>query len=108
MQINKKDFKVILNHMNSLSPLENKNLIKQTHAGKTNNNDINQLINTYSPHKVSKLMNKINDNFLININMYGGANNVNTSKQNISNQNILDIINRLQELKKLVNICSND
>jgi hypothetical protein len=90
MQINKKDFKVILNHMNSLSPLEINELIKQSQSGKTNNNDINQLINTYSSHKVSKLMNKINNNFLIsnNINMYGG-----------NETNIEKIIKNLEDLK---------
>jgi hypothetical protein len=64
MQINKTDFKVILNHMKSLSQLENNNLINQTRNGKTDYNDINQLINIYSSKKISKLMDKINNNFL--------------------------------------------
>ena len=64
MQINKTDFKVILNHMKSLSQLENNNLINQTQNGKTDYNDINQLINIYSSKKISKLMDKINNNFL--------------------------------------------
>ena len=64
MQINKTDFKVILNHMKSLSQLENNELINQTRYGKTDYNDINQLINIYSSKKISKLMDKINNNFL--------------------------------------------
>ena len=98
MQINKKDFKIILNHMNLLSPLEINNLIKQSQSGKTNNNDINQLINTYSPNKVSKLMNKINNNFLISNNMYGGA-GADARKK------ITDIISKLETLKKQLNTC---
>jgi hypothetical protein len=101
MQINKKDFKIILNHMNLLSPLEINNLIKQSQSGKTNNNDINQLINTYSPNKVSKLMNKINNNFLISNNMYGGA-----DAGDDVHDKIIDIINKLEELKKKLNSCT--
>jgi hypothetical protein len=100
MQINKKDFKIILNHMNLLSPLEINNLIKQSQSGKTNNNDINQLINTYSPNKVSKLMNKINNNFLISNNMYGGA-----GADKSAHDKITDIINKLENLKNKLNTC---
>jgi len=102
MQINKKDFKIILNHMNLLSPLEINNLIKQSQSGKTNNNDINQLINTYSPNKVSKLMNKINNNFLISNNMYGGA-----GADEGAHNKITAIIDKLETLKKQLTSCTN-
>ena len=77
MQINKTDFKVILNHMKSLSQLENNELINQTRYGKTDYNDINQLINIYSSKKISKLMDKINNNFLT----FGGG----TIREQIAN-----------------------
>ena len=74
MRINKADFKIILNHMKSLSPLENIELIKQTQDGKTKYDDINQFINVYSAKKVSNLMDKINTEFLIsNNNIHDGG-----------------------------------
>ena len=90
--------------MNLLSPLEINNLIKQSQSGKTNNNDINQLINTYSPNKVSKLMNKINNNFLISNNMYGGA-GADEGADVDARKKITDIISKLETLKKQLNTC---
>ena len=83
MQITKTDFKIILNHMKLLSSLENNQLIKETQNGKTNYNDINQLINIYSSNKVSNLMNKINKTFLIsnNISNIGGGRTTNNKNK---------------------------
>ena len=83
MQISKTDFKIILNHMKLLSSLENNELIKETQNGKTKHNDINQLINIYSPNKVSNLMNKINKTFLIsnNISNIGGGRTTNNKNK---------------------------
>jgi len=121
MQINKTDFKVILNHMKSLSQIENNELINQTRYGKTDYNDINQLINIYSSKKISKLMDKINNNFLT----FGGEvgddddddeggndgdddeDNNNKSNENINpynetetKQNLIKIINTLENYIK--------
>ena len=75
MPISKTDFKIILNHMNQLSPSNIENLIKDTTNGNTTNNEINKLIKLYSASKVTKLMNKIN-NLLI-----GGGENTATSSE---------------------------
>ena len=83
MQINKTDFKVILNHMKSLSQLENNELINQTRYGKTDYNDINQLINIYSSKKISKLMDKINNNFLT----FGGEGGEGDDDNNVDDGN---------------------
>jgi hypothetical protein len=105
MQITKTDFKIILNHMKLLSSLENNELIKETQNGKTNYNDINQLINIYSPNKVSNLMNKINKTFLIsnNISNIGGGRTTNNKNKledydlpNHIKEPIKDIIDKLK------------
>lgn len=105
MQINKTDFKIILNHMKLLSSLENNELIKETQNGKTKHNDINQLINIYSPNKVSKLMDKINKTFLTsnNISNIGGGKTTNNKNKledydlpNHIKEPIKDIIDKLK------------
>ncbi len=67
MTISKNEFKIIYNHMKSLSQSKNQNLIQQATQGKTHISEINNIITTHSKEKVVKLMGKIN-NF-----MFGGA-----------------------------------
>jgi predicted transcriptional regulator len=96
MRINKADFKIILNHMKSLSPLENIELIKQTQDGKTKYDDINQFINVYSAKKVSNLMDKINTEFLIsNNNIHDGGSVNKDLPKNIKKQ-LKQIVKKLK------------
>ena len=67
MTLSKNEFKIIYNHMKSLSQYNIKNLINQVEQGETNNDDINQIIYVNSSEKVAKFMNKIN------VFMSGGA-----------------------------------
>ncbi len=67
MTISKNEFKIIYNHMKSLSQSKNQNLIQQATQGKTHISEINNIITAHSSEKVVKLMKKIN-NF-----MSGGA-----------------------------------
>lgn len=67
MTISKNEFKIIYNHMKSLSNTNNQQLIQQASQGKTSKSEINNIITTHSSEKVVKLMRKIN-NF-----MFGGA-----------------------------------
>jgi hypothetical protein len=60
MTISKNDFKIIYNHMKSLSYTDNQRLIQQIMQGKTSVNEINNVITKYSNEKVAKLMGKIN------------------------------------------------
>lgn len=69
MTISKNEFKIIYNHMKSISPLEKIDLIKQAGQSHTSNSEINNLITKYTSEKVVKLMRKIN-NFML-----GGSDN---------------------------------
>lgn len=74
MTISKNEFKIIYNHMKSISSLEKIDLIKQAELSHTSNNEINNLITKYTSEKVVKIMRKIN-NFML-----GGSDN--TSVEN--------------------------
>ncbi len=67
MGISKNEFKTIYNHMKTLSNLEANELINQAKQSNTQNEQINQIIQTHSSRKVVKLMGKINQL------MYGGS-----------------------------------
>jgi hypothetical protein len=82
MTISKNEFKIIYNHMKTLSKYNIQNLIKQVEQGKTNNDDINQIINVNSNKKVVKFMNKIN------ILMFGGAETNETTSSEIPNNTV--------------------
>ncbi len=64
MTISKNEFKIIYNHMKSLSYTENQNLIEKAKHGNTTVNEINNIILTHKSEKVAKLMSKIN-NFML-------------------------------------------
>jgi hypothetical protein len=91
MTISKNEFKIIYNHMKTLSSYNIQNLINQVEQGKTNNDDINQIIYVNSSKQVAKLMSKINT-------MLGGAETsiIDTSStEGFIQENIKDIIEKL-------------
>ena len=91
MTISKNEFKIIYNHMKTLSGYNIKNLINQVEQGKTNNDDINKIINVNSSKKVAQLMNKINT-------MLGGTETSisdTSSSSGFIQENIKDIIEKL-------------